>query len=152
MKRRLLIFSLSFLLVGSAGGLTGCSSTPLAKSPSDPVVDRLLNDAWADASKLPSYSSGPEDKVPNAILDGPSVTVVWQGNADDLLRRVAYARKLKFGVYGPYPRQSLPVFVNMSAVPFVDFMNDVGHQLGQRADLVLTDTKIEIIYRGPGVQ
>jgi hypothetical protein len=129
--------------------LTACATPPVAKSPGDPVVDHLLTDAYKDVGTLPRYTTGPEDKIPDPILDGPDVTVVWQGNADDLLRRVAHARGMSFGVYGPYPRQPLPVFVNMSRVAFVEFMKDVGHQFGQRADLVLTDTKIEIIYRGP---
>ncbi|WP_321820755.1 MULTISPECIES: DotD/TraH family lipoprotein [unclassified Burkholderia] len=139
-------------LVGSllvVCGLEGCANPPVPKQPGDPVVDAALEGAYKNVAGFPGYSAGPEEKIPPPELSGDTITVVWQGDADALLRKVAVARGMEFKVYGPYPRLALPVFINMTSVPFAEFMTDVGHQFGQRADLVLTDNQIQIVYRGP---
>lgn len=143
----------SLMITGALGALLlGCTQTPPARQTGDPVVDGALSTAYRQIGSLPTYSAGPEEPIPAPQLGGESVTVVWQGDADSLLRKVAHARGMDFKVYGPFPRQSLPVFVNMSGVPYGEFMKDVGHQFGQRADLILTNNLIEIRYRGPAPQ
>jgi hypothetical protein len=140
---------LVLLCVACAALLSGCEHIPTLAPKGEASVDRLLTQAYDQVGKMPAYSSGPEDAVPSAKLAGATVSVVWEGDADSLLRRVAQARGLSFKIYGPFPRLPLPVFVNMTDVPFEEFMRDVGHQFGQRADLVLKDAELEIRYRGP---
>lgn len=128
--------------------LAGCA-TPPSPVVRQSEVGKALDSAIRRVDAQAPYTAGPEDKPNEPAFDDGKISVVWEGEAADLLARVAKARSLDFKVYGPYPRPPLPVFVNMKGAEYDEFLRDVGHQLGQRADLVVTDSRIEIRFRGP---
>lgn len=128
--------------------MAGCAAPPVAPQSEDPV--RLsLKKALEDGASLPAYSDAADLPARPAVLAGESVTVRgYVGSADNLLRRMAEARGLKFQVTGPLPHLPLLVAVDVAGARFEDFLSFVGKQFGQRADLVLSDAGVEIRYRG----
>jgi hypothetical protein len=81
------------MILGTLGAvLAGCAQAPVARNPGDPLVDGALNNAYRQIGTLPSYSAGPEESIPAPQLTGDNVSVIWQGDADALLQKVAHAR------------------------------------------------------------
>lgn len=104
----------------------------------------------AKVDKHPEYtrSADEAERPPQPAVKEETVTVSFQGDAAQLLQKVATARGLRFSVHGPRPFLPLPVHVDVVGVSFEEFLTDVGHQFGQRADLVLGEGALEIRYRG----
>lgn len=126
----------------------GCATPPPPAAPpvSDPIADRL-QEAIVKISALPEFTRSADNQAPAAQL-GALVTASFQGDAAQLLRRVADARGMELKIRGPKPYLPLVVHVDAVNQPIDDFLKDVGYQFGQRADLVVADGAIEIRYRG----
>ncbi|CCD28921.1 TraH conjugal transfer protein [Candidatus Glomeribacter gigasporarum BEG34] len=78
-------------------------------------------------------------------IDGDRISVQWQGDAPAVLRRLAEAKGLKFAMIGrPVP---IPVSIQSENADFVRVLENIGMQLGARADVVLKTDAVEIHYR-----
>ena len=141
-------------LVGLAGALyvmgliAGCAAQKVEPVKTVDPAEVSLQKSLDRVANMPQFTSGADEKPPAPTLKGQGITVSFQGSADQLLSKIAAARGLAFKVQGPQPFLPLPVHVDLADVTFSEFLADVGHQFGQRADLVLTDKTLEIRYRG----
>jgi hypothetical protein len=134
-------------LVALLAVMAGCANKPIPLHTEDPA-EVALQASMARVNAPAAFTNGADEKVPAPKMSGQSITVSYQGNADVLLAKIARARDMSFKVQGPRPFLPLPVHVDLVDVTLGEFLADVGHQFGQRADLVLTDKAIEIRYRG----
>lgn len=138
--------SKSLLLSIFAASLTAaCVAPPVVVAPKDPVetaLDKLL------ARKSAQKSAGPEIAVQQPQY-GDRVTVSFLGDATTLLSDAIKGRGKAWSltVSGPQPRLPIYVQVNARNVAFNAFLSDVASQLGQRADIVMNGTAVELRYR-----
>ncbi|MDL5034349.1 DotD/TraH family lipoprotein [Pelomonas sp. APW6] len=130
------------------GLIAGCAAQKIEPVKAADPAELALQKSLDRVANLPQFTSGADEKLPTPKLKGQGITVSFQGSADQLLSKIAAARGLAFKVQGPQPFLPLPVHVDLADVTFSEFLADVGHQFGQRADLVLTDKTLEIRYRG----
>lgn len=125
-----------------AGTLAGCA-TPKAIPQDDdaPGVRAALQDAFvrADEKKAQMQAAA----VP-ASLQANALTVVWEGDAGEILKRIAASQKLQYKESGPSPRLPLPVFIKLRNATLADALTAVGDQCGARADVILTDSTLEL--------
>lgn len=124
------------------GMLTACASPPpLATQDDTPGVRVSILQAAvrADAKKAEMA-----DAVTPASLAGNRMSVIWEGDAAEILSRIAAAQKLNFKHTGPQPRLALPVFIKLRDVTLTDALTAIGEQCGGRADVVLHDSSIEL--------
>lgn len=104
----------------------------------------------AIAKKSSQKGIGPE--VPAAMpVYGDRVTVSFLGDAAILIADAVKGRGpgWNFSVGGPQPRLPIYVQVNAKDISFNEFMGDVAQQLGQRADIVMNGSTVELRYRAP---
>lgn len=85
-----------------------------------------------------------QDAAVPASLNGNTMTVIWEGDAAEILKRIAIAQKLEFRLTGPQPRLPLPVFLKLRQATLTDALSQIGEQCGGRAEVVLTDSAIEL--------
>lgn len=122
--------------------LAGCASKPAPVVVDDtPGVRLAIQEALvrADGKKAEMHSAA----VP-AALHANSLTVVWEGEAAEILKRIAVSQKLKFKETGPSPRLQLPVFIKLRNATLAEALAAIGEQCGARADVVLTDSTLEL--------
>lgn len=125
-----------------AAVLAGCASPkPVEEPDNTPGVRMSIQQAVerADAKKAQMA-----DAATPASLSGNTMTVIWEGDAAEILKRIAAAQKLSFKHSGPQPRLALPVYIKLRNVTLAQALNAVGEQCGGRADVVLNDTSIEL--------
>lgn len=126
----------------------GCSTQRPAPATvqTDSHSARLLD---AEVGKrVPPHTTAADVPVPAAILSGPLLTIdQYSGDAATLVRKISAANGKSFEVLGTEPR--LPLFVHVHAVnkDLRAVLADIGSQFGGRADLVLTNTSIQIVYK-----
>lgn len=108
----------------------------------------MLESALSTAKTQPAGTRGADAQLKPLHATGPTIAINFAGDARDLLRQVAATRGLAFNVRGPQPYLPLFVVVDVRDVSFEEFLTDVGFQFGQRATLALTDSTIEVRYRG----
>lgn len=140
------------VIAACVGAASGCS-TP-APAPIDTtatMLDMKLNKSaqkieqmLVDVSRAGALSAA-APKAGRVEVSGDAVTVVWHGDAPGVLRKLAEAKGLKFAIMG----RSAPIPVAIEAVntPFVTVLENIGTQLGGRADVVLKSDALEIHYR-----
>ncbi|MDR6398055.1 DotD/TraH family lipoprotein [Herbaspirillum seropedicae] len=89
--------------------------------------------------------SGVIKKQSEIKVTGENITVIWSGPAPELLKKIAEAKGLKFAVMG----RVLPIPLTLEQVnaPFVQVLENIGVQLGDRADVVLKQDALELRYR-----
>lgn len=136
-------------IIGSmalAAMLAGCAAPPAPPVPKDEVATQIEQSIDRVAQE-PTFTSSADGKAPSVAAGGPQVSIVFHGDATNLLKRVAAARGIGFKVYGPMPHRDIFVSVDARDISFNEFLEDVGHQMGQLADLALTDAGIEVRYR-----
>ena len=139
----------TLLALMAAAFLAACTSVPVQAPPAgDKEVASMLESALSSAQAQSPGTRGADAVMKPAKASGPSIAIKYAGDARDLLRQVSASRDLRFAVRGPQPHLPLFVIVDVRDVSFEEFLTDVGSQLGQRADLVLTDKSIEVRYRG----
>lgn len=128
-----------------AAFLAACSSVPPVAQESDKTgvaLDEVLNEQ--SSAKIVRADAKPAP----AVMSGPALSMQFTGEARTLLKQVAAARGMTFKVLGPQPHLPLFVLIDAKSVSLEDFLVDVGSQMGQRADVVLTANSIEVHYRG----
>lgn len=126
--------------------LAACSTPPAAPTSADPAavqLDRLFQ----KSAKQAEFTGSADAKAPVPKLQDGKLWVTWRGDANDLLKNLEPILGQKLSVTGPVPRMPLYVQVHALGVPVDEVMRDIGYQLGQRADLVLTAGGVEIRYR-----
>ncbi|CAN7369314.1 DotD/TraH family lipoprotein [Variovorax sp. LjRoot178] len=126
--------------------LVGCATPPAPTPSSDPVaaqLDRLFQKSASQAA----FTGSADAKAPAPRLAEGKLWVTWRGDANDLLKNLEPVTGQKVSVTGPTPRLPLYVQVHALGVPVDEVMRDIGYQLGQRADLVLLPSGVEIRYR-----
>lgn len=126
--------------------LAACSTPPPASTSADPAavqLDRLFQ----KSAKQAEFTGSADAKAPAPRLQDGKLWVTWRGDANDLLKNLEPVTGQKLNVSGPVPRMPLYVQVHALGVPVDEVMRDIGYQLGQRADLVLTAGGVEIRYR-----
>ncbi len=103
-------------------------------------IDRLLG----DISRAGGISAV-APRTGSVVVKGDLVTVQWQGDAPEVLRKLAEAKGMKFAVMGrPVPA---PIAIDTTNTNFVQVLENIGTQLGGRADVVLKTDALEIHYR-----
>lgn len=124
--------------------MAGCASVdldPKKNVDSEPGVRSSLESAMARADKQKEQTRSAQEK---ADLGSGSMTVIWEGEGAEILSRVAAAQRLEFKITGPQPRLQLPVFVHLKNVSLPQALAAIGEQFGGRADVILTDSTIEL--------
>lgn len=123
--------------------LVGCQTPPetvIVKRDDPGVYDALTGAikradeqrAIADAAKQP------------AVLAGDHLKVIWEGEAKEILKKIAVAQGLQFRVTGPRPALAMPVFINIKSATLNETLAAIGDQLGGRGDVILNDSGIEL--------
>lgn len=131
--------AIALVVVGMLGA---CASPPPPAKPDDtPGVRVSIVQAAvrADAKKAEMA-----DAATPASLAGNTMSVIWEGDAAEILARIAAAQKLNFKHTGPQPRLALPVFIKLRDVTLTDALAAIGEQCGGRADVILNDSSIEL--------
>lgn len=134
--------------------LAGCAAPPKPAEPKvDPAAQRLSSLLATTESLSPATASAdaaqqaakPATKA--QAMRAERMSLAFAGHAADMLRPLAAARGLTFKVVGPQPHLPLFVVVDQKDATFEEVLRDVAAQFGQRAQLALTDTAVEIRYR-----
>lgn len=126
--------------------LMGCATPPAEVSPPvDPAAQRI-DTVLQNKSK--QKIAGPEAAYDKPVYSQASSTVSYLGDAKNLLADVATSLGVSFEVSGPQPRLPIYVQVHAKGVPLKSLLEDVARQLSERADIVMSDTRIELRYRG----
>lgn len=125
-----------------AAVLAGCASPqPVEEPDNTPGVRMSILQA---AERADAKKAQMADAATPASLSGNTMTVIWEGDASEILKRIAAAQKLTFKHTGPQPRLSLPVFIKLRNVTLSQALTAVGEQCGGRADVVLNESSIEL--------
>jgi hypothetical protein len=146
------------------GGMTGCALPLLPLPPSIAVdatghrLETQLNESaqrieqlLVDISRARGISTHPHpsrhsEVAVTAASNGERLMVQWQGDVREVLRKLAAVKGLRFSVLGrPIP---MPVSIHSINTDFVQILENIGVQLGNRADVVLKADALEIRYRG----
>ena len=134
-----------------ACSFAGCATQPAPVDPTGRMLDTQLNDSAHKIDAMLgeiSRAGGISAVAPKAgtvVVTGEFVTVEWQGDAPEVLRKLADAKGLRFAVMGrPVP---VPVSINATNTNFVQVLENIGTQLGGRADVVLKTDALELHYR-----
>ncbi len=113
--------------------------TAVAIAPVKPVVT---------AQAAPAVSTiAASTKGPAAASKGGTFSLKYEGEGKELLGRQAASRGLEFHVLGPEPHTPLFVRVDQKNATFEDLLANVDAQFGERANVVLTNTAVEVHYR-----
>jgi defect in organelle trafficking protein DotD len=138
-------------LLGMA--LVGCAATPRIEDPRT-EIDRQILDATKkiQAAQTELYQAGAvnseTDKRSVVVTENQQlVTVTWQGDALQLLNKLARDRGLQFAFMGV--RQPLPVNVEVKNMPFADALEQVRAQVGYRASVTQSAEKLLLHYNRP---
>lgn len=139
---------LSLLLVPLLGA---CAAQP---TPVDDTARMLDTKLAASAQRIDSMLidiaragaiSSARPKTGKVEINGDLVTVVWHGDAPDVLKKIAEAKGLTFAVMGR--RVPSPVAIEAVNTPMVSVLENIGTQLGGRGDVVLKQSALEVHYR-----
>ena len=134
----------------SACALAGCAIQSAPVDPTSRMLDTQLNESahridvlLGDISQAGGISAvAPRSGV--VLVSGNFITVRWNGDAPEVLRKIAEAKGLKFSVSGK-PVAS-PIAIDATNTDFVDVLQNIGTQLGARADVVLKSDALELRY------
>ncbi len=133
-------------------GVAGCAMPPPKVEVAEQKLDAQLDQSIQKINQLLIDMTQRDAQLfentqaPDELDDSGLIAVKWQGDAPDVLRHLARLRKLRFAIKGR--AIPLPIFVQAEHARFVDVLEDIGVQLGERADVVLKKDALEIHYRG----
>lgn len=134
-----------------AACLAACASPPAPVDETARMLDaRLAASAQRIDSMLVDIAragaiSSPRPKPPTVEVNGDLVTVVWHGDAPDVIRKIAEAKGLTFAIMGR--RVPSPVAIEAVNTPLIAVLENIGTQLGGRGDVVLKPSALEVHYR-----
>jgi hypothetical protein len=134
----------SVMLAAFLSLMQGCATAPTPMAGPDKSgeqLDRIIGQG------LPKRTSSADMGAHAAKLNGAISINDYAGEAKSLLRKLAIAQNLRFAVRGPQPHMPLFVMVNVRNATIEEVLQDIGSQFGQRANVILTSTAIEVHYR-----
>lgn len=138
----------AIVLLALVSILVGCSTQPKAPEVNADDLPGVRISIAQAVKTVDEQRMRAKDAQQHADLSQPVMSAVnWEGEAAEILQRIATAQKLNFKITGPQPRLQLPVFIRLRNVTLNDALVAIGDQLGGRADVVLTDTRIELRMR-----
>ncbi|WP_321959538.1 DotD/TraH family lipoprotein [Burkholderia cenocepacia] len=144
-------YPLAGLLIGLA--LTGCATPPKTDN-AQVEIDRQILDASQkiQSAQADLYQAGALNqattKLPVLIVDDQHrVTLSWQGDALQLLNKLAHDRGLAFSFMGV--RMPLPVNIDVKDASYDAVMQMVRAQIGYRADVTQYPSKLVLQYNRP---
>ncbi|KIZ49168.1 conjugal transfer protein TraH [Pseudomonas oryzihabitans] len=134
--------------------LGGCASHEQSND-AQAVVDQQILEASQkiEMAQVDLYQAGALNsrvvmRTPPAVADESRfVSVSWQGDALQLLAKVAKDRGLEFSFEGV--RMPLPVSIDVKSVPLTTLMAMIKSQVGYRADIGQDAQKITLHYNRP---
>ena len=134
--------------------LAGCATpTPVAHDTRTDIDQQILDAAKKiQAAQTELYQAAAinreSEKPAIAITENEQlITIAWQGDALQLLNKLAHDRGLQFTSLGI--KQSLPVNVDVKASPFTDVLDQVRAQVGYRATVTQYPDKLMLQYNRP---
>lgn len=135
----------------SVCALASCATPAPPVDTTGRMLDTQLNESahridvlLGDISRAGALSAvAPRSGV--VLVSGDFITVRWNGDAPEVLRKIAEAKGLKFNVFGR-PVAS-PISIDATNTDFVAVLENIGTQLGARADVVLKSDALELRYR-----
>lgn len=132
-------------------GLAGCAPQQPPVDSTARMLDAQLNESAQKIDRLlvdisrAGGLSAVASRSGVVEVKGDLVTVKWQGDAPEVLRKLAEAKGLKFVPMGR--AIPIPVSIDATNASYVDVLENIGTQLGGRADVVLKTESLEIHYR-----
>lgn len=134
----------TLIALGAIFAAMGCATkrpVQVAEAVETPGVKILLSEMLDRADKRKELSLQVKQSTD---LSGDRMNVLWEGEAAEILSRIAIAKNYKFKITGPKPRLQLPVFVNLKNVSIEEALLAISEQFGERADILLEDHQIEL--------
>ena len=132
-------------------GLAGCAKPPAPVDETARLLDTRLaasadriDKMLVDIARAGAISAS-APKAGTVEVKGDLVTVVWHGDAPDVIRKIAEAKGLSFAVMGR--RVPSPVAIEAVNAPLLSVLENIGTQLGGRGDVVLKQAALEVHYR-----
>jgi defect-in-organelle-trafficking protein DotD len=144
-----LVVSISLSACGTTATQTGAQA--LDENAGQKTAQQSVDEALALSSKkieamLTDFQSLSEPvALPKSDKANDKITIAWSGEAVSLLKRLAELRGYSFTETGK-PTGPLLIYVNARAEPLMDVLRNIGAQLGPRADIVLKDKAVELVY------
>lgn len=132
--------AIALIVVGFLGACA--SQPPLLPAPDDTPGVRIS--IMQAAVRADEKKAAMADATTPASLAGNTMSVIWEGDASEILGRIAAAQKLAFKHTGPQPRLAVPVFIKLRDVTLTQALAAIGEQCGGRADVILNDSSIEL--------
>jgi defect in organelle trafficking protein DotD len=136
------------------GILAACASTePAPSSTAAAAIDKNILEAARriEAAQAHLYQAGafasPEVKPVAQLIDGQKVTILWRGDAEQLLIRLAQDRGLVFSAHGV--RMPLPVVIDVRGESIENVLSRLRSQVGFRASIDQQQGKLVLSYNPP---
>lgn len=144
----LILFMLSFLL------LNGCSSKKNDES-AQSKIDKMILDAAVkvQSSHAALYQAGALNSVnvkPSLEVGQNLYSVVWYGDAIELLTKMAKDQNMKFKYSGV--RLPLPVSIKSIDANYNDTLSIIKSQIGYRADLSQSGNTMTLMFNRPNTK
>lgn len=143
-----------FVALLSAAALTACASKQPDASAQSLIDQQILEASQKiEAAQVDLYQAGALNsrvvmRVPNINLaDKDFVTINWQGDAVQLLAKLAQDRGDLFEYMGL--RMPLPVDINVKGAPYESVLSMLRSQIGYRAVVSRAPGKLVLQYNQP---
>jgi len=144
-------FPLAVLLASLV--LTGCATQQKVDNAQSEIDRQILEASQKiQAAQADLYQAGalnqPTKKLPISIVDNQQrVTVSWQGDALQLLNKLAHDRGLTFSFMGV--RMPLPINIDVKDASYDSVIQMLRAQIGYRADINQTPDKLVLQFNRP---
>jgi len=144
-------FPLAVLLASLV--LTGCATQQKVDNAQSEIDRQILEASQKiQAAQADLYQAGalnqPTKKLPISIVDNQQrVTVSWQGDALQLLNKLAHDRGLTFSFMGV--RMPLPINIDVKDASYDSVIQMLRAQIGYRADINQTADKLVLQFNRP---
>lgn len=148
-SKLLILFTLSFLL------LNGCSIVNKDEESAQSKVDKMILDAAVkvQSSHAALYQAGALNSVnvkPSLEIGQSLYSVVWYGDAIELLTKMAKDQNMKFRYSGV--RLPLPVAIKSIDANYNDTLSIIKSQIGYRAELSQSGNTMTLIFNRPNTK
>jgi len=144
-------FPLAVLLASLV--LTGCATQQKVDNAQSEIDRQILEASQKiQAAQADLYQAGalnqPTKKLSISIVDNQQrVTVSWQGDALQLLNKLAHDRGLTFSFMGV--RMPLPINIDVKDASYDSVIQMLRAQIGYRADINQTPDKLVLQFNRP---
>jgi defect in organelle trafficking protein DotD len=145
----LILFMFSFLL------LSGCSNLGKKNEESAQIIDKMILDAAVkiQSSHAALYQAGALNSInvkPSSEFGQNLYSVVWYGDAIQLLAKMAKDQNMKFKYSGV--RLPLPVSIKSIDANYNDTLSIIKSQIGYRAELSQSGKTMSLIFNRPNTK